>query len=111
MLSSTGEEGFDLSYNSLTSESAKKALAKQIKNSQAFSMTLSWAEPMGVENDEDVTGGDQENFAVEHDEIDPSKTLDGAIGDLMTIPRADNLSDEVCVGTDLEQFIGHEFSA
>src|ERR1700743_1039612 len=111
MLCSTGEEGFDLSYNSLTSESAKKALAERIKNSQAFSMTLSRAEPMGVENDEDSAGGDQEDFAVEHDEIDSSKTLDEAIGDLMAIPGADDLSDEVCVGTDLEQFIGHEFSA
>ena len=58
MLCSTGEEGFDLSYNSLTSESAKKALAERIKNSQAFSMTLSRAEPMGVENDEDSARGD-----------------------------------------------------
>ena len=111
MLCSTGEEGFDPSYDSLTSESAKKALAELIKNSQAFSIKLSWAEPMGVENDKDSTGGDQENFAVEHDNIDSSKTLDEAIGDLMAIPGADDLSDEVCVGTDLEQFIGHEFSA
>ena len=111
MLCSTGEEGFDLLYDSLTSESAKTALAEQIKNSQAFFMTLSQAEPMGVENDEDSTGGDQEDFAVEHGEINSSETLDEAIGDLMAIPGADDLLDEVCVGTDLEQFIGHEFSA
>ena len=28
----------------------------------------------------------------------------------MAIPGADDLSDEVCVGTGLEQFIGHESS-
>ena len=46
-----------------------------------------------------------------HDEIDSSKTLDEAIGDLMAIPGADDPSDEVCIGTDFKQFIGHEFSA
>ena len=50
---------------------------------------------MGVENDEDSAGGDQEDFTVECDEIDLSKTLDEAIGDLMAIPGADDLSDEV----------------
>ena len=110
-LCSTGEEGFDLSYSSLTSEGAKKALAERIKNSQDFSDTLFRAEPMGVEDNEAIANGDQEESTVEYDEIDSSKTLDEEIADLMTIPGVGDPSEEVCVGTDLEQFIGHEFSA
>jgi hypothetical protein len=66
---------------------------------------------MGEEKDGGTADGDGEGFIVEYDETDSSKTLDQEIADLMTVPGVDTPSDEVCVGTDLEQFIGHEFSA
>ena len=109
-LCSTGQDEFDLSYKSLTSEEAKKALAERIKNSQEFSNTLFRAEPMGVEGNEVYDDGDQENSIIKYDEIDSSKTLDEEVTDLMTVPGVDDSTEEVCIGTDLEQFIGHEFS-
>ena len=109
-LCSTGQDEFDLSYNSLTSEGAKKALEERIKNSHIFSNTLFRAEPIGVEDDEVIPHGDQESSTVEIDEIDSSKTSDEEIADLMTTPGVSEKSEEVCIGTDLEQFIGHEFS-
>ena len=66
---------------------------------------------MGVEDDEGVADVKPSWFTVGYDETDSSKTLDEEIADLMTRPGVDDPSDEVCVGTDLEQFIWHEFSA
>jgi len=82
-----------------------------MKSSQDFLDTLSQVEPVGTEDDE-VVDEVQENSTVEHDEIDSSKTLGEEIADLMTAPGVGGSSDEgeVCVGTDLEQFIGYEFS-
>lgn len=110
-LCSTGEEGFDLSYDSLTSEKAKAALAKRVKNSKAFVNSLSCMEPIGTEEDDEVDGDDEGERTVEYDEIDSSKTLE-EIADLMTTQTADDPSDEgeVCIGTNLEEFIGYEFS-
>ena len=47
-----------------------------------------------------------------YDEIDSSKTMDEEIASFMVMDKVDEPSedDEVCVGTDLAQFIGHEFS-
>jgi len=108
----TGEEGCDLSYNSLTSEKAKTKLAERMKNSQEFSSTLFRVEPIGTEDNEVDADEDEEDSTIEYDEIDSSKTLDEEIGDLMTVSGVDDPSDEgeVCVGTDLDQFIGYEFS-
>jgi hypothetical protein len=74
-LCSTGEEEFNLSYNSLTSERAKHALAERTKN-KIFANTLFWAEPMGEEKDEGMADGNGEGFIVEYDETDSSETLD-----------------------------------
>jgi hypothetical protein len=110
-LCSTGEDEFKLSYHSLRSESAQKALAERIKNSKEFSNTIYRVEPMGVEGDEVIADEDQEGSTIGYDEIDSSKTLDEEIADLMTVPGKDDEPEEVCVGTDLEQFVGHQFSA
>ena len=135
-LCSTGEEGFDLSYDSLTSDKAKAALEKRIKDSGDFAKTLSQMEPIGIEGDEEVEDGNQEGTVVNYDEIDSSKTLEEEIADLMTSGGVEEVADpmaidaeeeiadpmttdvvdnpldedEVCVGTNLEEFVGYEFS-
>jgi hypothetical protein len=107
-----GKDGFNLSYESLTSEEAKKALSEQMKNSKGFADTLSQLEPIGTEDDDEVTDN-HSGGTVEEDEIDSSKTLSEEIVDLMAAGMADGPSDgdEVCVGTNLEQYIGYEFSS
>ena len=56
--------------------------------------------------------GDQEGNSIIYDEIDSSKTMDEEIANFMVVGTVDEPveEDEVCVGTDLAQFIGHEFS-
>lgn len=71
--------------------------------------TLFAMEPIGTEDD---PIGDQGEGEIIYDDIDSSKTIDEEIVDLMTKNAEDELSEEeeVCIGTDLDQFIGHEFS-
>jgi len=87
-----------------------EALAERMKD-QDFANTLgSQPEPLGTEDDEVIGDGDGD---VLHDGIDSSRTLDEEITDLMTSGTSDGPSDEdeVCVGTNLEQYIGYEFSS
>ena len=106
----TGTDGFNLSYQSLTSEEAKKALSERMKKSKEFTDTLSRLEPVGTEDDEVIS--DVGGMAVEYDEVDSSKTVEEEVVDLMAA-EVDDSSDEgkVCVGTNLEQYIGYEFSS
>jgi len=111
-LCSTGEDGFNLSYESLTSEKAMKALSEWMKNSKDFTDTLSRVGPIGVEEEEEEVTGDGSEKAIEYDEIDSSKTVEEEIADLMAGGAVNDLEeDEVCVGTNLEQYIGYEFSS
>jgi hypothetical protein len=83
-------------------------------SSQEFIDTLSGMEPIGIEeDDENYLPSDQKGDAVIYDEIDSSKTIDEEVIALMTADMEDGVSEdgEVCVGTDLSQFIGHEFTA
>ena len=53
-LCSTGEDGFDLSYECLTSKRAKDALAKQVAASSEFAKSLQWPEIVGEEDDDEL---------------------------------------------------------
>ena len=76
----TGEDGFNLSYESLTSKEANEALSERMQ-SKDFTDTLPQFGLSGVEEDDDeVTGYDDEG-AVKYDEIDSSKALDEEIAD------------------------------
>jgi len=83
-----------------------------------FTDTLSQSAPVGMEEDDEVTDGDDE-VVVEYDEIDSSKTLEEEIADFMAQGTVDGPlggplggdEEEVCVGTNLEQYIGYEFSS
>jgi len=114
-LCSTGEDGFNLSYESLTSEKAKKALLERMKNSKDFTDTLSRTGTIGTEEEEEEEEWVTNNGSkvIEYDEIDSSKTVEEEIADLMAGGAVDDLveDDEVCVGTNLEQYIGYEFSS
>lgn len=112
-LCSTGKDGFNLSYDSLTSEKAKTALAKRMKDSKDFADTLSQPEPIGTEDDDEIADDDDEHNTIGHDEIDSSKTLDEEIADMVALDVTDGPSDEdeVCVGTNMEQYVGYEFSS
>jgi hypothetical protein len=81
-------------------------------NSQEFTDTLHEPEPIGTEDDEEDISHDQEANPIIYDEIDSSKTMDEEIANFMVMDTVDEPSeeDEVCVGTDLSQFIGQEFS-
>lgn len=70
---------------------------------------------MGTEDDDSNPLTDEAANSVTYDEIDSSKTVGEEIADLMTgdVGKVSELSEEgeVCIGTDLSQFIGYEFSA
>jgi len=68
---------------------------------QDFVNTLSLPEPIGTEDDEVVDNNNGD--AIQHDEIDSSKTLNEEIADLMSLGARDGPSeqDEVCIGTNL----------
>ena len=80
-------------------------------DSQEFTSTLYDPETVEIEEAEELSN-DQENNSVICDETDSSKTMEEEIANFMVMGTADEISeeDEVCVGTDLSQFIGHEFS-
>jgi len=85
-----------------------------MKNKE-FVDTLSQSGPVGTEEDDEVTE-DDEKEVVEYDEIDSSKTVQEEIADFMAKGSVDGQlgeeeEEEVCVGTNLEQYIGHEFSS
>jgi hypothetical protein len=81
-------------------------------SSQEFTDTLYESETVGTAEEEEELSDVQEDDSIIYDEIDSSKTLDEEIANFMVMGTADEPSeeDEVCVGTDLLQFIGHEFS-
>ena len=68
-----------------------------------------------VDEEDEATDDDNSEGVVEYDEIDSSKTVEEEIVDLMAASAVDGSldegQDEVCVGTDLEQYIGYEFSS
>ena len=67
---------------------------------------------IGVEEEEEEVTGDGSEKVIEYDEIDSSKTVEEEITDLMAGGAVDDLEeDEVCVRTNLEQYIGYEFSS
>ena len=72
-LCSTGEDGLDLSYECLTSERTKTALAKQIADSSEFAASLQQPEIIGEEDNEE-SDGDNTN-AVVYNEIDSSRMI------------------------------------
>ena len=78
-------------------------------SSQEFTDTLHEPEPIGTEED---PPDNQEGNHIIYDDIDSSGTMDEEIAGFMVMGLADESSveDEVCVGTDLSQFIGNEFS-
>jgi len=80
---------------------------------QDFVDTLSHPEPIGTEDDEVADNNGSNDNAIQHDEIDSSKTLNEEIADLMALGARDDPSevDEVCIGTNLGKFVGHEFSS
>ena len=84
-------------------------------NSKDFTDTLSQLGSLGTEEDEFADSGNE--GAIEYDDIDSSKTVEEEIADLMAKDTVDGSldededEDEVCVGTDLEQYIGYEFSS
>lgn len=80
-------------------------------SSQEFINTLHEPEPVG-EEEEEALSNDQGDNSVIYDEIDSSMTMDEEIANFMVTGTAVEPSegDEVCIGTDLSQFIGHEFS-
>lgn len=81
-------------------------------NSQEFTSTLHEPEATGVGDDDGDLPNNQEDNPIIYDEIDSSKTMDEETADFMAMGTADEVSeeDEVCVGTNLSQFLGHEFS-
>lgn len=105
----TEEEELNLSYESLTSEKAKAALEERMK-SQEFMDTLFGMEPTGTEDDPETS---QDNNVITYDETDSSKTVMEEVADLMNRQAVDELIEdgEVCIGTNLAQFIGHEFTS
>ena len=95
----------------MTSDEAKEALAERMNN-QEFSKTLYEPEVIEIEDDNGDLPNDQGDDHITYDEIDSSKTVGEEIAHLMVNGKEDKASeeDEVCVGTNLSQFIGHVFS-
>jgi len=97
----------------LISEEAKTAVAKRMKSPE-FANTLAGMVPMGTEDDDSNPLSGQGVNSIIYDETDSSKTVGEEITDLMTrgVGTVSELTEEgeVCVGTDLSQFIGYEFS-
>ena len=84
-------------------------------NSKDFTNSLSQLGSLGIEEDEFADGGHE--GVIEYDDIDSSKTVEEEIADFMAKGTVDGSlgkdedEDEVCVGTDLEQYIGYECSS
>ena len=85
-------------------------MSEKMRNKD-FTDILSQSALVGMEEDNEVTDGDGE-VVVEYDEIDSSKTLQEEIADLMAQGAVNGSlggdEEEVCVGTNLEQYIGYE---
>ena len=97
-LCSTGEDGFDLSYECLTSKRAKDALAKQVAASSEFAKSLQQPEIVGEEDDDEL---DEDNSdVVVYDETDSSRTINEEVEALILQKPGDPIMDQL--GSDLD---------
>ena len=124
-LCSTGVQGFNLSYESLTSKEGRALLLKRISEDREFYQSLERFDP-GEEEDQDTnaTGGD--NGIVWYDDIDSSKTIDAVIGEVLKRNPAYSLAEVYAdgdgglssesdaedrgTGGNLDKYTGAEFS-
>ena len=127
-LCSTGQKDFNLSYESLTSQEARKLLLERVSTDQEFYKSLKRPDEGDRNEDEDQDdGGDSGNGEIVcYDEIDTSETIHEAIADVVKQLPADNLvniyadkenrssgesdAEDRGVGTNLDKYTGHEFS-
>ena len=92
-LCSTGEKGFNLSYESLASKEARQLLLEWISGDREFYKSLNRSGE-GEEEDQDDDGDDNSNNEmVPYDEIDSSKTIDEAITDVLNRTPPSSLAD------------------
>ena len=83
-LCSTGEGGFNLSYECLTSERAGTALKDQIAASPEFAKSLQRPETIGEEEEEEVDEDDpMDEDVVLYDGVDSSRIIDEEVQALM----------------------------
>jgi hypothetical protein len=93
-LCSTGEKGFNLSYESLTSKEARQLLLERIGTDKEFYRSLKGEDKGEEEEDnDDDNEDDSDNGVIHYDEIDSSKTIDAVIADVIKCTPADCLAD------------------
>ena len=123
-LCSTGEGGFDLSYECLTSERARTTLKKRIAASPEFAKSLQRPETIGVEDEEEEEIDEDDPMdegIVLYDGIDSSRMIDEEVEALilqeprhLLMDQADAEPDDNdvhVVGAYVERYTGHEFSS
>ena len=121
-LCSTGEGGFDLSYECLTSGQARAALVERIKASPEFAKSLQRPETMRVEEGEEIDEHDSmSKDAVPYDEIDSSRTIGEEVEALILqepnhlpmdqIDAGSDHDDVHIIGINVDRYTGHEFSS
>ena len=99
-LCSTGEDGFNLSYESLTNKEARKLLLEYISKDQAFYQSLIRIDQGGKEMDQGSTDDDEKGEeekggkeGIVCDEIDSSVTIKEAIQVVLNSSPAGSLAD------------------
>jgi hypothetical protein len=90
-LCSTGQDDFNLSYESLTSKKARKLLMDRISESQEFYKSLKRGDKGGEEMDHEDSSDSK--GLIYYDEIDSSKTIKEAVQDVLKSTPAGGLSD------------------
>ena len=126
-LCSTGEKGFNLSYESLTSKEAQQLLLERISTDKIFYESLKGPEK-GEEEEENDEGSESssDDEVVSYDVIDSSKTIGAAISVIIKRTPADSLAriyadedsgslsesdaEDRGTGDNLDMYIGNEFS-
>jgi len=111
----------------LTSKEARHLLSEWISTDQEFYQSLKRSDQGEDQDDTDSDDNDgNNNGMVDHDEIDSSKTIDTAITEIIERTPANSLADiyggeddgllgesdveDRGTGTNLDRYIGHEFS-
>jgi hypothetical protein len=90
-LCSTGQDGFNLSYESLTSRKTQNMLFERVGTDQEFFQSLKRVDD-GEEEADQGDGGNDDGMVC-YDEIDSSKTINEAIQDIVESAPAGCLAD------------------